>query len=150
MAVPGFDTVCLESGTITAISAHRCSALVERGRGAALAEHLPDHRFSQLDQGGYRGYFKRVMNVGTKELKNRLSHYLRKVKGGEVVRVTDRGEVVAEIRAVLPVATDEQEILAELEADGLVTTGRARFASFRGVRLRKGLRASRAILEDRG
>ncbi|HKY40116.1 MAG TPA: type II toxin-antitoxin system prevent-host-death family antitoxin [Polyangiaceae bacterium] len=90
------------------------------------------------------------MHVGTKELKNRLSHYLRKVKGGEVIRVTDRGEVIAEIRAALPVATDEHEILTQLEADGMVTTGRARFATFRSVRLRKGLRASRAILEDRG
>ncbi len=90
------------------------------------------------------------MNVGTKDLKNRLSHYLRKVKGGEVVRVTDRGEVVAEIRAVEPPATDEQEVLVELEADGAIARGNGRFTSFRGVRLRKSALASRAILEDRG
>ena len=89
------------------------------------------------------------MNVGTKALKNRLSHYLRQVKDGEVVRVTDRGHVVAEIRAVEPTATSEHDLLAELEAAGLVTTGSAPFASFRGIRLRKGKRASSAILEDR-
>ncbi len=38
------------------------------------------------------------MKVGIKELKNRLSEYLRLVKAGEVVLVTERGEVVAELR----------------------------------------------------
>jgi antitoxin (DNA-binding transcriptional repressor) of toxin-antitoxin stability system len=37
--------------------------------------------------------------VGVKELKARLSEYLREVKRGEVVLVTDRDEVVAELRA---------------------------------------------------
>ena len=36
--------------------------------------------------------------VGIRELKDRLSEYLRKVQAGEVVLVTDRGRVVAEIR----------------------------------------------------
>lgn len=37
--------------------------------------------------------------MGIRELKNRLSEYLRLVKAGELVQVTDRGTVVAEIRA---------------------------------------------------
>ncbi len=36
--------------------------------------------------------------VGIRELKNRLSEYLRLVQGGEEILVTDRGEVVAELR----------------------------------------------------
>jgi antitoxin (DNA-binding transcriptional repressor) of toxin-antitoxin stability system len=36
--------------------------------------------------------------VGIRELKARLSHYLRDVQGGDVVLVTDRGRVVAELR----------------------------------------------------
>ena len=36
--------------------------------------------------------------VGVRELKDRLSEYLRRVKGGEEILVTDRGEVIAEIR----------------------------------------------------
>lgn len=39
-----------------------------------------------------------MTSVGIKELKNRLSHYIRLVKQGEAVQVTDRGEVVAELR----------------------------------------------------
>jgi len=38
------------------------------------------------------------VNVGTKELKNRLSHYLRLVRAGESVTVCDRGKAVAELR----------------------------------------------------
>lgn len=36
--------------------------------------------------------------VGIRELKARLSQYLRDVQAGEVVLVTDRGRVVAEVR----------------------------------------------------
>jgi antitoxin (DNA-binding transcriptional repressor) of toxin-antitoxin stability system len=37
-----------------------------------------------------------MKTVGVRELKNRLSEYLREVRAGESVLVTDRGEVVAE------------------------------------------------------
>jgi antitoxin (DNA-binding transcriptional repressor) of toxin-antitoxin stability system len=39
-----------------------------------------------------------VKEVGIRELKNHLSEYVRLVRAGEVVMVTDRGEVVAELR----------------------------------------------------
>lgn len=38
-----------------------------------------------------------MKTVGVRELKNRLSEYLREVRRGESVLVTDRGEVVAEL-----------------------------------------------------
>jgi antitoxin (DNA-binding transcriptional repressor) of toxin-antitoxin stability system len=89
------------------------------------------------------------VTIGTKDLKNNLSHYLRRVREGEVVRVTDRGKVIAELRAVPPSEGDEQQRLVELEGAGIVTRGSAQFATFRGVRLKKGTAASRAILADR-
>lgn len=36
--------------------------------------------------------------VGIRELKSRLSEYIRSVRGGEEVLVTDRGEVVAVLK----------------------------------------------------
>lgn len=42
--------------------------------------------------------------VGIKELKTRLSEYLRLVRRGEVFLVTDRDEVVAELRPPSPLA----------------------------------------------
>jgi len=40
--------------------------------------------------------------VGVRELKDRLSEYLRLVRNGEEILVTDRGEVVAELRQPSP------------------------------------------------
>jgi len=39
-----------------------------------------------------------MKTVGVRDLKNRLSEYLRRVRLGESVLVTDRGEVVAELQ----------------------------------------------------
>jgi prevent-host-death family protein len=39
-----------------------------------------------------------MRTVGIRELKNRLSRYIREVRSGQIVAVTDRGEVVAELR----------------------------------------------------
>ncbi len=90
------------------------------------------------------------MNVGTKELKNHLSHYLGRVRDGETVRVTDRGKVVAEIRAVVEANGDDDTCLTRLQTAGLVTVGTGRFAKVRPVKLRAGTSASAAILADRG
>ena len=38
-----------------------------------------------------------MKSVGLRELKNRLSEYVREVRSGESLLVTDRGEVVAEL-----------------------------------------------------
>ncbi len=43
-----------------------------------------------------------MRSVGIKELKNRLSHYVRLVVQGETVLVTDRDEVVAELAPPAP------------------------------------------------
>lgn len=63
--------------------------------------------------------------VAVKELKNRLSAYLREVKNGEVVLVTDRGVVVAELRqpragAVLGA---HDQVLERLAAEGALVPG---------------------------
>ena len=60
-----------------------------------------------------------------RELKNRLSAYLREVAAGEVVLVTDRGRVVAELRRpraeALP--SPAEEALERLVAAGVLTIG---------------------------
>jgi prevent-host-death family protein len=38
-----------------------------------------------------------MKSVGIRDLKNRLSEYVREIRSGEAVLVTDRGEVVAEL-----------------------------------------------------
>ncbi|MDI7267439.1 MAG: hypothetical protein QME96_05550 [Myxococcota bacterium] len=72
------------------------------------------------------GNYAEVMLVaGVRAIKNRLDHYLRLIQRGEVVLVTDRGRVVAQL-SPLPV---RQLVLgtAETEAlDRLARLGRLR------------------------
>src|SRR5438093_13763104 len=53
--------------------------------------------------------------VGVKQLKARLSEYLRLVRGGETILVTDRDEVVAELRPARRQAVSASSLDATLE-----------------------------------
>ncbi len=66
-----------------------------------------------------------MKRVGLRELKNRLSEYVRLVRAGEVVLITDRGDVVAELRPPgAPAArSDIPPGLLELARRGLLTLG---------------------------
>jgi len=63
-----------------------------------------------------------VKTVGIRELKNRLSEYVREVRLGERVLVSDRGLIVAELREANADASEGVPSgLAALAKDGLVT-----------------------------
>lgn len=57
--------------------------------------------------------------VGVRELKNKLSEYLRLVRRGESVLVTDRGRVVAELHP------PTRKVLEEFPYPGLLELARA-------------------------
>ena len=62
--------------------------------------------------------------VGIKQLKARLSEYVRLARAGETVLVTERNEVVAELRPARrqrPVANRLEELLEALAAAGEIT-----------------------------
>ena len=62
--------------------------------------------------------------MGVRELKNRLSEYLRLVKSGESVLVTDRGAIVAELRPPGEAKLDDANPLVDsLMRRGNVTIG---------------------------
>lgn len=66
-------------------------------------------------------YLWTMRAVGVKKLKAKLSEYLRAVKAGETLLVTDRDEVVAEIRPVsgrLPPRDDIEDVLNGLAQAG--------------------------------
>lgn len=55
------------------------------------------------------------MEAGIRELRNHLSRYLDRVRGGEEIVVTDRGAAIARL-----VPLDQPRVLDRLVAEGLV------------------------------
>jgi len=89
--------------------------------------------------------------VGVRELKNRLTYYLRRARKGEEVIVTERGRPIAILKSLQEVdrAATLETRLARLAALGIVTLPtRKRFGRARPARI-VGSSVSRAILEDR-
>jgi len=62
-----------------------------------------------------------MTKVGLRELKNRLGVYIAKVRAGETVIVTDRGQVVAELKPPVPTAN---AALLEMVQRGEATLGK--------------------------
>lgn len=89
--------------------------------------------------------------VGVKELKNRLTHYLRRTKRGEEVVVTERGKPIALLQPIqkVPRPVSREARLAKMAAEGLVTLPKGTLRKkVRRVKI-AGPPISQAILEDR-
>ncbi|MGH9490867.1 MAG: type II toxin-antitoxin system Phd/YefM family antitoxin [Terriglobales bacterium] len=85
--------------------------------------------------------------VGARELKARLGTYLRQVRQGRSLIITERGEPVAELRP-LAAADSVEAALAEMEARGEMTRGvPGPLTPLQPIRSRKPL--SQTIMEDR-
>jgi prevent-host-death family protein len=85
------------------------------------------------------------MNVGVRELKNSLSRYLKRVKDGETIVVTERGRPVARI---LP--ADVPDRIVRLMAEGRVSwSGRPFGPPEHVIRPRPGRPFSEYVAEDR-
>jgi prevent-host-death family protein len=99
------------------------------------------------------GYIAGMRVVGIREFKNRLSAYIRAVRGGESVLVTDRGRVVAEMRPFDSSSGVELSAgLAELVRNGTVRLPVVRHdaALYARQPTRAAGAATRLIDEDRG
>lgn len=66
-----------------------------------------------------------MKTVGLRELKNRLSAYVRQVRAGKTIVVTDRGQVVAELHppGLVPGGTRIDPDIARLVSRGVLTLG---------------------------
>jgi len=87
--------------------------------------------------------------VAVRELKNRLNAYVRQVAAGEIVLVTDRGRVVAELRRPTVEAHESaaEQALGRLVAAGILTVGLPQNpASYKRPRVRM-TRPSQALLD---
>lgn len=93
-----------------------------------------------------------MKTVGIRELKDRLSEYLRRVRSGESVLVTDRGEVIAEFSPPgrVPADTSVPPGLLALARRGLLTLGSPSDASVYVAlpRAHRGKRSAAELLDD--
>ena len=93
-----------------------------------------------------------MKTVGIRELKNRLSEYLRQVRCGESVLVTDRGEVIAEFSPPGRGSADASVPagLLALARRGVLTLGSPGDASVYVAlpRARRGQRSAAELLEE--
>jgi len=88
-----------------------------------------------------------MTTVGIRELKNRLSEFLRKVADGERVTVTDRGRPVAIMSP--PDVPAEHETVARMVREGIASWGGGKpRGAARPARVR-GKPVSATVLEDR-
>ena len=92
-----------------------------------------------------------MSTVGVKELKNRLTQYLRRTKQGEEVIVTERGTPIALIQPIRGAskAVSREAMLAALAAQGAVVLPIRKL--LKRVRMVKvaGKPISKTIAEDR-
>jgi prevent-host-death family protein len=73
--------------------------------------------------------------VGLRQLRNRLSHYVRQVRAGREIQVTNRGEVVAELVPPRSGGTGVVETVSQiLRAEGLSRSASRSGASAEPVR----------------
>ena len=84
----------------------------------------PPSTFGAIDEVTTGDYLCRMKAVGIEQLKARLSEYIHLAKAGETVLVTERDEVVAELRPSrrqTPLADRLEELLDALAASGEIT-----------------------------
>jgi prevent-host-death family protein len=93
-----------------------------------------------------------MVSVGVREFKNHLSEYLRRVKAGEVVEVTQRGKPVARL---LPSEPASEEKAVEARIWEMVAQGKAHWSGRRPVprkpvgKVRPGVSLSDLIVQER-
>jgi prevent-host-death family protein len=87
------------------------------------------------------------ISVGVRELKGQLSRYLRQVKTGATVVITERGTPIGRL---VPVASSLEQRLEELRiARQILWSGRRLVPSLPSARLLSSKTVSEILLEDR-
>jgi prevent-host-death family protein len=91
-----------------------------------------------------------MRRIGSRELKNRLGKYLRAVRQGQTLLITDRGRPIAQLgpAPTEPNRTTLENRLKELEAQGLIRLAQRPMGNFKAVPSR-GKSASQMLIEDR-
>jgi prevent-host-death family protein len=135
VVVPGAIPIGREHKTLDAFELNRnfkttlvnsFLAKARRKLKTSVIEWPPDGRLDALGNGSHNDHMGRSRTVGARELKTRLGAYLRRVRAGETLIITDRGEPTAELRPIPAPRQDLDARLRQLEMEGLVICGNGR------------------------
>ncbi|MDO9129739.1 MAG: type II toxin-antitoxin system prevent-host-death family antitoxin [Anaerolineales bacterium] len=87
------------------------------------------------------------MRVGTRELKSRLSEYLRRVKSGQTIIVTERGTAIGQI---IPLKPSLEERLQAMVSAGIAEWNGHKLKPYRPAAVNRGERqVSDLVVEGR-
>ncbi len=88
-----------------------------------------------------------TVKVSIRELKNRLSHYLRLAKAGQTVEIAERGRPVGRIVPITPPLEERLEAMAKL---GLLVRGKGKLPPRSPVARTRGAKGvADLLIEDR-
>jgi len=88
-----------------------------------------------------------TIRVSVRELKNRLSHYLRLVKAGHIVEITERGRSIGQVIRISPTRHIEERLDA-MATLGLLSRAEGRLASRAPVARTRGPKSVASILVE--
>jgi prevent-host-death family protein len=87
------------------------------------------------------------IRVGTRELKSKLSEYLRRVKAGETLIVTEHGKPIGQLG---PIKVNAEERLAAMLASGQASWNGQKLGAYQPATPNRGDRElSELIVDDR-
>lgn len=92
-----------------------------------------------------------MKTVGSREFKNRMGRYMKGVRQGQGLLLTERGKPVAKVVPPDPEPAPEpslMDVLKRLESEGKIRLAKRPLSRFRPIPSR-GKSASEMILEDR-
>lgn len=87
-------------------------------------------------------------SVGARELKTRLGRYLRRVREGRTIVVTDRGEPIAELRPIAPDTSVPASLLKLADRRAITLPTRPAMGAFTPIDSH-GSPVSQAVRDDR-
>jgi prevent-host-death family protein len=93
-----------------------------------------------------------MQRVSSREFKNRMGRYMKAVRKGQSLLLTDRGRPVAKLCPPDPESSPEpslEDVLKRLEAEGKIRLAKGSLGKFSAIPSR-GKLASEMIIEDRG
>jgi antitoxin (DNA-binding transcriptional repressor) of toxin-antitoxin stability system len=92
-----------------------------------------------------------MKTIGVRELKAQLSRVLREVRAGETVLVTDRGQVVAELRAPdggTLIESRTERVFARLASAGVLRLAESPREPYRASPIQAADGTARALLDE--